>query len=53
MFGCSGGIKDDGLTPTLSKGEGVSIDISALSPGIYFVKVRGEKEERVARFVKQ
>ncbi|MBK5286219.1 MAG: CotH kinase family protein, partial [Bacteroidia bacterium] len=29
------------------------IDVSKLSPGIYFVKVSGEKEERVARFVKQ
>jgi len=29
------------------------IDVSKLSPGIYFVKVRGEKEERVLKFVKQ
>jgi hypothetical protein len=41
------------LTPTLSKGEGVRIDVSSLVSGIYFVKVRGEKEERVAKFVKQ
>jgi photosystem II stability/assembly factor-like uncharacterized protein len=30
-----------------------TIDVSELSAGIYFVKVRGEKEERVAKFVKQ
>lgn len=29
------------------------IDVSALSPGIYFVKLRGDKQERVAKFVKQ
>src|SRR5258706_459039 len=31
----------------------LTIDVSTLSPGIYFVKVRGGKEERVAKFVKQ
>jgi len=43
------------LTPNPSPhGEGsVSINVSSLAPGIYFVKVRGEKEERVAKFVKQ
>ncbi len=41
------------LTPTLSKGEGVRIDVSSLPAGIYFLKVRGEKEERIAKFVKQ
>jgi len=43
------------LTPTLSKGEGVSasIDVSELSAGIYFVKVQGGKEERVVKFVKE
>ncbi|HLG35600.1 MAG TPA: T9SS type A sorting domain-containing protein [Bacteroidia bacterium] len=42
------------LTLTLSKGEGpASINVSKLAPGIYFVKVRWEKEERVAKFVKQ
>jgi hypothetical protein len=37
------------------KGEGlrVEVDVSKLSPGIYFVKVKGEKEERVGKFVKQ
>ncbi|HLG35519.1 MAG TPA: T9SS type A sorting domain-containing protein [Bacteroidia bacterium] len=41
------------LTPALSQGEGVRVDVSALSAGIYFVKVKGEKEERVSKFVKQ
>jgi uncharacterized repeat protein (TIGR01451 family) len=31
----------------------LTIDISKLTPGIYFVKVKGEKEERVAKFVKE
>jgi hypothetical protein len=31
----------------------IIIDVSNLNPGIYFVKVRGEKEEAVAKFVKQ
>lgn len=31
----------------------LTFDISKLTPGIYFLKVRTEKEERVARFVKQ
>src|SRR5258706_689748 len=31
----------------------LTIDVSTLSPAIYFVKVRGGKEERVAKFVKQ
>ena len=29
------------------------INISSLASGIYFVKVRGEKEERIGKFVKQ
>jgi hypothetical protein len=29
------------------------INVSSLPPGIYFVKVKSEKEERVAKFVKQ
>ncbi|MBK5286778.1 MAG: T9SS type A sorting domain-containing protein, partial [Bacteroidia bacterium] len=29
------------------------IDVSELKSGIYFVKVRGEKEERVGKFVKE
>jgi alpha-tubulin suppressor-like RCC1 family protein len=41
------------LTPPLSKGEGVRVDVSLLPAGIYFLKVRGEKEDRVAKFVKQ
>jgi hypothetical protein len=41
------------LTPALSKGEGVRVDVSSLPAGIYFLKVRGEKEERIAKFVKQ
>ncbi len=43
------------LTPTLSKEEGVaaSINISELTAGIYFVKISGEKETRVERFVKE
>jgi len=35
------------------KGEGLRLDVSSLASGIYFVKVRGEKEERVGKFVKQ
>jgi len=31
----------------------LTIDVSSLSAGIYFIKVRTEKEERVAKFVKQ
>ncbi len=38
----------DNLTPTLSKGEGVRIDVSNLSPGVYFVKIGG----KVQKFVK-
>jgi PKD repeat protein len=30
-----------------------TIDVSKLSPGIYFVKVKGENEERIAKFVKE
>jgi len=41
------------LTPALSKGEGVRVDVSSLSAGIYFVKVRSEKAERVMKFVKE
>jgi hypothetical protein len=41
------------LTPTLSKGEGVHVDVSSLSSGIYFVKVNGERGEGIAKFVKQ
>jgi hypothetical protein len=42
------------LTPNPSpQREGsASIDVSELAPGIYFVKVRGEKEVRVMKFVK-
>jgi hypothetical protein len=35
------------------KGTSAPIDVSKLSPGIYFVKLRSEKEERVAKFVKE
>ncbi|MBK5284039.1 MAG: T9SS type A sorting domain-containing protein [Bacteroidia bacterium] len=34
-------------------GEGLSMDVTSLDAGIYFVKVKGEKEERVAKFVKE
>ncbi|HLG35114.1 MAG TPA: T9SS type A sorting domain-containing protein, partial [Bacteroidia bacterium] len=30
-----------------------TVDVSGLSPGIYFVKVKGEKSEQVMKFVKQ
>jgi hypothetical protein len=37
------------LTPTLSKGEGVlRLDVSSLSPGVYFVRIGNE----VRKFVK-
>jgi hypothetical protein len=41
------------LTPALSKGEGVRVDVSKLAPGIYFVKVKTEKGVSAAKFVKQ
>ena len=43
------------LTPNPSpSGEGsASIDVSMLAPGIYFVKVRGEKTEAMLKFVKE
>ena len=43
------------LTPTLSKGEGVSasINVSELIAGIYFVKVKAGKREQVFKLVKQ
>jgi PKD repeat protein len=41
------------LTPTLSEGEGVRLDVSGLSAGIYFVRVRGEKDFAVGKFVKE
>ncbi|MBK5285877.1 MAG: T9SS type A sorting domain-containing protein [Bacteroidia bacterium] len=49
------GTRVKALTHSLSlSGEGsASINVSSLAPGIYFVKVRGEKQERVAKFVKQ
>jgi hypothetical protein len=30
-----------------------TIDVSKLNPGMYFVKVKGEKEERLLKFIKQ
>jgi hypothetical protein len=41
------------LTPTLNKGKGVRFDVTALAPGIYFLKLTGLKETRVMKFVKQ
>jgi len=35
------------------KGEGLRVDVSSLSPGIYFVKVRTKAGEKVARFIKE
>ena len=35
------------------KGEGLLLDVSSLSQGIYFVKVRGKKEDWIAKFVKR
>jgi hypothetical protein len=42
------------LTPSpSSSGEGsVRLDVSSLASGIYFVKVKGDKEERMGKFVK-
>ena len=40
-------------TPSLSKGEGVSVDVSSLASGIYFVLLRGEKNNIAAKFIKQ
>ncbi|PKL86233.1 MAG: hypothetical protein CVV22_03480 [Ignavibacteriae bacterium HGW-Ignavibacteriae-1] len=36
------------LTPTLSEGEGVRIDVSSLAPGMYFIRI-GNK---VQKFIK-
>ncbi len=36
-----------------SNQEHVTVNVSKLSPGIYFVKVKGEKVESVGKFVKQ
>jgi len=41
------------LTPTLSKGEGVRVEVSSLPRGIYFVKVRGGKSFAAGKFVKE
>jgi hypothetical protein len=45
-------IEDLTLNPS-PNGEELRVDVSSLASGIYFVKVRGEKQERVAKFVKQ
>ncbi len=37
------------LTPALSKGEGVRVDVSGLAPGVYFVRIGSE----VWMFVKE
>ncbi|HLG33276.1 MAG TPA: S8 family peptidase [Bacteroidia bacterium] len=39
------------LTPTLSKGEGVRIDVSSLPAGMYFVKMKTEKGIVVTKIV--
>jgi hypothetical protein len=42
------------LTPALSKGEGAaSIDVSTLTPGMYFVRVKIEKGIVTEKFIKQ
>ncbi|MBK5285761.1 MAG: T9SS type A sorting domain-containing protein, partial [Bacteroidia bacterium] len=52
----------DGVYPANSGTQGdsqsersrrLSVDVSFLTPGIYFIKAKGEKEERVAKFVKE
>jgi hypothetical protein len=40
------------LSPS-PNGEGLRVDVSSLASGIYFIKVKGEKEERIGKFVKQ
>ncbi|MBK5285213.1 MAG: SBBP repeat-containing protein [Bacteroidia bacterium] len=39
--------------PSANSQKPIILDVSKLNPGIYFVKVRGEKGERVAKFVKE
>jgi len=39
--------------PTAYSQRQISLDVSSLDAGIYFVKVKGEKEEYVAKFVKE
>ena len=39
--------------PQTSNFKPQTVDVSQLPSGIYFVKLKGEKEERVAKFVKQ
>jgi hypothetical protein len=41
------------LTPSLSKGEGASINVSSLSAGIYFVRVKTNEGIRESKFVKE
>ena len=41
------------LTPTLSKGEGVSIDITSLQNGVYFIKLFAKEAIFTAKFVKE
>jgi hypothetical protein len=39
------------LTPALSEGEGARIDISALSPGLYFISINNRKETLTGSFI--
>lgn len=41
------------LNPLKGISASTVIDVSSLASGIYFVKLRGEKEERVGKFMKQ
>jgi hypothetical protein len=41
------------LTTTIFKDEEISIDVSALAPGIYFLKLSGTRDSQVMKFVKQ
>ena len=41
------------LTPTLSKGEGVRVDVSWLPAGVYFVAITDDKGNKITRkFIK-
>ena len=42
------GIEIKDLTPALSKGEGVRIDVSKLPAGVYFIKI-GDKVEKFVK----
>jgi hypothetical protein len=47
------GVKVKHLTPALSEGEGVRVEVSSLAAGIYFVRVKTEKGSVTRKLIKQ